>query len=106
MPADHRRFLLSIKSGAPEWALLGLPGAESLPAVRWRLASKNPACPRIRIPQCETGSSHHIPIKNTRFLEVSNVIELLARVSDLPGGETRRSREWSYFKRTRVTVRL
>jgi Nucleotidyl transferase AbiEii toxin, Type IV TA system len=37
MPTDHRRFLLSIKSGAPDWALLGLPGAESLPAVRWRL---------------------------------------------------------------------
>jgi hypothetical protein len=37
MPADHRRFLISIKRGEPDWALLNLPGAEALPAVRWRL---------------------------------------------------------------------
>jgi predicted nucleotidyltransferase component of viral defense system len=37
MPVDHRQFLLSIKRGEPDWALLGLPGAEALPAVRWRL---------------------------------------------------------------------
>jgi hypothetical protein len=37
MPIDHRRFLLSLKKGEPEWPLLGVPGAEALPAVRWRL---------------------------------------------------------------------
>ena len=37
MPADHRRFLISIKRGEPDWVLLDLPGAEALPAVRWRL---------------------------------------------------------------------
>jgi hypothetical protein len=37
MPRDHRRFLLSLKKGEPEWLLLGVPGAEALPAVRWRL---------------------------------------------------------------------
>ena len=37
MPADHRRFLISIKRGQPDWALLELAGAEALPAVRWRL---------------------------------------------------------------------
>lgn len=37
MPVDHRRFLTTIKRGEPEWALLDLPGAEALPAVRWRL---------------------------------------------------------------------
>jgi hypothetical protein len=37
MPAEHRRFLISIKRGEPDWALLNLPGAEALPAVRWRL---------------------------------------------------------------------
>jgi hypothetical protein len=37
MPAEHRRFLLSIKRGTPDWALLGLPEVEALPAVRWRL---------------------------------------------------------------------
>ncbi len=37
MPADHRRFLMSVKRGEPEWELLELPGADALPAVRWRL---------------------------------------------------------------------
>lgn len=39
MPEDHRRFLLSVKRGQPEWKLLDVPGAESLPAVQWRLAN-------------------------------------------------------------------
>jgi hypothetical protein len=45
MPADHRRFLVSFKGGQPDWALLNVPGAELLPAVRWRvesLASQDP----------------------------------------------------------------
>lgn len=37
MPADHRHFLISIKRGKPDWALLDVPGADALPAVRWRL---------------------------------------------------------------------
>lgn len=37
MPADHRRFLMSVKRGEPEWEVLELPGADALPAVRWRL---------------------------------------------------------------------
>lgn len=37
MPDEHRRFLISIKRGEPDWGLLGLPGVEDLPAVRWRL---------------------------------------------------------------------
>ena len=36
MPLDHRRFLVSFKAGEPEWALLNVPGAETLPAVQWR----------------------------------------------------------------------
>jgi predicted nucleotidyltransferase component of viral defense system len=36
MPLDHRRFLVTFKGGEPEWALLNVPGAEMLPAVRWR----------------------------------------------------------------------
>lgn len=39
MPADHRRFLISVKRGEPDWSLLDLPGAPALPAVRWRLAN-------------------------------------------------------------------
>lgn len=37
MPMEHRRFLMSVKHCQPDWALLGLPGADALPAVRWRL---------------------------------------------------------------------
>jgi predicted nucleotidyltransferase component of viral defense system len=36
MPDDHRRFLISFEKGEPEWALLDVPGAAELPAVRWR----------------------------------------------------------------------
>jgi hypothetical protein len=37
MPEVHRRFLVSIKKGKPQWELLGLPHVENLPAVQWRL---------------------------------------------------------------------
>jgi predicted nucleotidyltransferase component of viral defense system len=37
MPDGHRRFLMTVKRGEPDWALLELPGADTLPAVRWRL---------------------------------------------------------------------
>lgn len=36
MPKDHKQFLLGFKSGTPDWALLDLPGASELPAVRWK----------------------------------------------------------------------
>jgi predicted nucleotidyltransferase component of viral defense system len=36
MPNSHRQFLISFERGAPEWALLGIPGAAELPAVKWR----------------------------------------------------------------------
>lgn len=37
MPVDHRKFLLGLKRGEPNWKLLGVPGAEELPPVRWKL---------------------------------------------------------------------
>lgn len=37
MPNEHRRFLIGFKRGEPEWASLGVPGAEQLPALRWKL---------------------------------------------------------------------
>lgn len=37
MSDQHRRFLISVKRGAPDWTLLDLPGAKDLPAVRWKL---------------------------------------------------------------------
>jgi predicted nucleotidyltransferase component of viral defense system len=36
MPDSHRRFLISFERGAPDWTLLGVPGAAELPAVKWR----------------------------------------------------------------------
>jgi hypothetical protein len=37
MPAQHKEFLVSVKKGEPDWSLLDLPGANELPAVRWKL---------------------------------------------------------------------
>ena len=37
MPDAHRRFLLSFKKGEPDWSLLDVPHAKTLPAVRWKL---------------------------------------------------------------------
>lgn len=34
---DERAFLLSFKERAPKWGLLGIKGAEDMPAVNWIL---------------------------------------------------------------------
>ncbi|ANN58702.1 hypothetical protein A9174_19430 [Mesorhizobium loti NZP2037] len=34
---DQRKFLLSFKARRPQWDLLGIEGADQLPAVRWKL---------------------------------------------------------------------
>lgn len=34
---DDKAFLHSIKRGDPQWNLLGIPGIDSLPGVRWKL---------------------------------------------------------------------
>jgi len=36
MPDAHRHFLVGFKRGEPDWALLGVPTAADLPAVRWK----------------------------------------------------------------------
>ena len=36
MPDDHKAFLVTFYLGVPNWDLLGLPGVQNLPAVRWR----------------------------------------------------------------------
>jgi len=33
----ERKFLISVKSGNPEWTLLNIPGVEKLPGIRWKL---------------------------------------------------------------------
>ncbi|MHC8508339.1 MAG: nucleotidyl transferase AbiEii/AbiGii toxin family protein [Rhodospirillales bacterium] len=37
MPENHKKFLRAFLTGEPDWPLLGAPGAEALPAVRWRM---------------------------------------------------------------------
>ena len=37
MPDTHQRFLLSFQRGAPEWTLLEVEHAQTLPAVRWQM---------------------------------------------------------------------
>ena len=32
-----KRFLISVKRGEPDWAVLDLPDAKDLPAVQWKL---------------------------------------------------------------------
>lgn len=34
---EERRFLISIKSGAPDWSLIDIPDVERLPAIQWKL---------------------------------------------------------------------
>lgn len=48
MPAAHRKFLISFERGAPDWALLGLPGAVELPAVKWRQLNLDKLTPEKR----------------------------------------------------------
>jgi hypothetical protein len=48
MPEEHRRFLLSVKEGKPEWELLDIPHVEKLPAVQWRLQNLAKADPKKR----------------------------------------------------------
>lgn len=39
LDADQRRFLISLVNASPEWKLLGVPHAQELPAVRWKVAN-------------------------------------------------------------------
>ncbi len=34
---EERRFIVSVKEGKPQWDLLGVPGIETLPAIRWKI---------------------------------------------------------------------
>jgi predicted nucleotidyltransferase component of viral defense system len=53
MPRSHRRFLVSFESGRPDWSLLGLPGVQELPAVRWRQQNLDGLDPTRRRPLVE-----------------------------------------------------
>jgi len=49
MPDGHRRFLVSFERGEPDWALLDVPGAPKLPAVRWRQHNLDTRTPDQRV---------------------------------------------------------
>lgn len=34
---EQRRFLLTFKSGNPDWSMLGLPDVDKLPSIQWKL---------------------------------------------------------------------
>jgi hypothetical protein len=34
---SERRFLVSMKEGAPDWDAVGVPGIENLPGIAWKL---------------------------------------------------------------------
>lgn len=44
---DEKRFLISFKSIAPDWAIFGLEGVDKLPAVRWKLENLE-KMPRVK----------------------------------------------------------
>lgn len=48
MPDAHRKFLISFKSGQPDWDLLGLPEVAKLPAVTWRQLNYDKLKPEAR----------------------------------------------------------
>ena len=37
MTSSEKQFLVALKSGKPDWGLLGLDGIDSLPAIQWKL---------------------------------------------------------------------
>lgn len=48
MPKDHRQFLIGFKRGEPQWDLLGVPEASTLPAVRWKQLNLDRLKPEAR----------------------------------------------------------
>lgn len=48
MPEEHKAFLVGFKRGVPDWTLLGVPGAEALPAVRWKQINLDKLSPEVR----------------------------------------------------------
>jgi len=37
LTGEEKSFLVSLKEGTPDWKLLGVAGAEKLPAIQWKL---------------------------------------------------------------------
>ena len=52
--AEERHFLLSMKSGDPDWHVLGIEGLESMPALQWKLLNIRKMDARKRDEQLKT----------------------------------------------------
>jgi hypothetical protein len=46
MTQEERQFIVSVKEGKTQWDLLGVPGIENLPAVRWKVQNIRRMAPR------------------------------------------------------------
>ena len=53
LDSDERKFLLAIKSGEPEWDLLGFTGLEALPGLQWKLINIRKMDARKHLEQIE-----------------------------------------------------
>ena len=36
---NEKAFLVSVKSGEPNWTVMGIKGIEKLPAIQWKIAN-------------------------------------------------------------------
>ncbi|WP_248448200.1 nucleotidyl transferase AbiEii/AbiGii toxin family protein [Sinorhizobium meliloti] len=59
---DQKRFLISFKSRNPDWSLLGVDGADKLPAVRWKMQNLE------RMPEAK----HEAALRNLRKILQTN----------------------------------
>jgi hypothetical protein len=48
MPDEHRHFLIGFKQGEPDWSLLDVPNASTLPAVKWKMHNLDKLSPERR----------------------------------------------------------
>ncbi|MCB4863175.1 nucleotidyl transferase AbiEii/AbiGii toxin family protein [Sphingobium sp. PNB] len=48
MPDAHRHFLIGFKQGEPDWSLLDVPNASTLPAVKWKMHNLDKLSPERR----------------------------------------------------------
>jgi predicted nucleotidyltransferase component of viral defense system len=53
LDVNERQFLLSMKSGEPDWAVLGIEGLERMPALQWKLLNIRKMDARKRDEQLE-----------------------------------------------------
>ncbi len=53
LDSDERKFLLAIKSGEPEWDMLGFKNLQALPGLQWKLINIRKMDAQKRLQQIE-----------------------------------------------------